>query len=177
MATCNVVFWSVVVPTAIYGCEVWIMDAASLDLIEEFQNYVGKRMQRLHSRAPISCSFFGLGWMRLERVIQIRKLMFIRSIIIMDLNALSRKIFCERAAQYFNDVVYNSENICQSTVFDLLNVCDIFGMLDEVRNMIERDHYYPKAMWKEMVWKRGWELEDTYWNIEKKLQSPWGCMC
>ena len=31
------------------------------------------------------------------------------------------------------------------------------------------DHYYSKSQWKAMVWKRGWELEDTYWKIEKRL--------
>ena len=73
MATCNVIFWTIVVPTTIYGSEMWIMDDPILELIEEFQNYIGKRIQRFHPRIPSICSYYGLGWMRLERVIQIRK--------------------------------------------------------------------------------------------------------
>ena len=71
MATCNVVFWSVVVLTALYGCELWVLDEGSLSVIEDFQNHIGKRMQRLHPRSANSCSYYGLGWMRLERFIQI----------------------------------------------------------------------------------------------------------
>ena len=79
MATCNLIFWSVVVPTTLnYGCELRIMDDVSLDMIEEFQNFIGKKIQPFHPRIPNICSFYALGWMRLERVIQIRKLMFIR---------------------------------------------------------------------------------------------------
>ena len=74
-----------------------------LTLIEEFQHYIGKRVQRFHPKVPNVCSYYGLGWMRLERIIQIRKLMFIPTILIMDDNSLTRKIFCERAEVYFSD--------------------------------------------------------------------------
>ena len=169
MATCNVIFWTIVVPTTIYGCELWVLDDAALSLIEEFQNYIGKRMQRLHPKIPGVCSYYGLGWMRLERIIQIRKLMFVRTILVMSDDELPRKIFCERARVYFADEIMGSENAYDSAVFDLLNVSSLFGMLDLVRNMIDRNHIYPKPIWKSMVWRRGWEMEDVFWRIEKHL--------
>ena len=48
IATCSVIFWSIVVPTALYGCGMWVLDHNSLNMIETFQNLVGKRIQRLH---------------------------------------------------------------------------------------------------------------------------------
>ena len=119
MFTCNVIFWSVVVPTTLYGCELWIMDDASLNLIEEFQNHIGKRIQRFHPKIPNVCSFYGLGWMRLERIIQIKKLMFIRTIMVMDDDDLPKKIFCDRAIAYFSDTHYGNGNHSQSAVFDV----------------------------------------------------------
>ena len=100
MATCNIIFWSVVVPTTLYGCELWIMNDTSLDMIEDFQNHIGKRIQRFHPKIPNICSFYALGWMRLERIIQIRKLLFIRSIMVMQDDELPKKIFCDRAKCY-----------------------------------------------------------------------------
>ena len=169
MATCNVIFWTIVVPTTIYGCEMWIMDDPMLVLIEEFQNYIGKRIQRFHPNIPNICSYYGLGWMRLERIIQIRKLMFIRTIMVMNEENLSKKIFCDRATIYFSNYADGAANISRSSVFDLLNVCSVFGLTDEVKNMIENHHFYPKSVWKNIVWKRAWALEDMYWRIERHM--------
>ena len=138
-------------------------------MIEDFQNYVGKRVQRFHPKTPNICCYYGLGWMRLERIIQIRKLMFIRSILAMEDNAVAKQVFCERASFYFENIQIGSANICRSVVFDLLNVCVIFNVLTEVQNMVLRNHLYSKAAWKGIVWKRGWELEDVHWQIEKQL--------
>ena len=135
-------------------------------MIEEFQNYIGKRMQRLHPKSPNTCSYYGLGWMRLERYIQIKKLMFIRTILVMDEDDLPKVIFCQRARLYLVNIDVCQENRDNSAAFDLLNVSCIFGMLDDVRNMVESGHFYPKMLWKDKVWKKGWELEDTYWRIE-----------
>ena len=137
MATCNIIFWSIVVPTTIYGCELWVLDDSTLSIIEEFQNYIGKKVQRFHPKIPNVCSYYGLGWMRIERIIQIRKLMFIRSILVMDDTSLSKKIFCERAIVYFTNDLTDTEKTSNSMVFDLLNVSSTFGLLDEIRGMIE----------------------------------------
>ena len=169
MATCNIIFWSIVVPTTIYGCGLWVLDDSTLSIIEEFQNYIGKKVQRFHTKIPNVCSYYGLGWMRIERIIQIRKRMFIRSILVMDDNSLSKKIFSERAIVYFTNDLTDTENTSNSMVFDLLNVSSTFGLLDEIRGMIENQHFYPKSVWREMVWKKGWVLEDLYWRIEKHM--------
>ena len=107
--------------------------------------------------------------MRLERIIQIKKLMFIHSIMKMNDDDLPKKIFCERANFYFNNEQFGMENTYQSAVFDLLNVSDVFGLLKEVKSMVQRQHFYTKSGWKSIVWKKGWFLEDLHWKIEKQM--------
>ena len=169
MSTCSVIYWSVIVPTTLFGCELWVMNATKLDILEEFQNYVGKRIQRFHPRIPNACSTYGLGWMRLERVIQVKKLMFIRTIMIMKDGSVPKTVFCERAKFYCDNESFSARNDQCSPVFDMLNVCTIFGFLEIVKDMVTKQHYYSKGTWREMVWKKGWDLEDTYWHIESRL--------
>ena len=169
MATCSFIYWTVIVPTTLFGCELWITNDTKLDAIDEFQNYVGKRVQRFHPRIPNSCSTYGLGWMSLKRIIQVKKLMFIRTILVMEDGSVPKTIFCERAKFYLNNVRYCSGNTQSSPVFDMLNVCTIFGFLEIVKDMVTKQHFYPKITWREMIWRKGWELEDIYWQIESRL--------
>ena len=70
-------------------------------------------------------------------------------------------------------VEHEGKYISFSSENGLLNT---FGLLVDVRNMVERQHFYSKSGWREKVWKRGWELEDIYWNIEKQLHKSLGLL-
>ena len=42
--------------------------------------------------------------------------------------------------------------------------------------MINNGQTYTKNAWREMVLKRGWELEDVYWRLEKVLHRSMDIM-
>ena len=169
MATCNLVFWSVVVPVALYGCELWRLNEESFKLLESFQNYACKRIQRFHPRAPNACGLYSLGWVRLERYIQVKKMLFIRSILTMEEGSVAKTIFSERVKQ-LNQAGTPLKDEEYSIVSNLMNVVSVFNLSREVLNMIERGHVYEKATWKKIIWDRAWSLEDTFWRVECNLQ-------
>ena len=75
--TCNKVFWSVVVPTLLFGCELWVLSDKDKDNILAFQRYAGRRIQRFPQRSPNASSYFGLGWMKLTTYVSAKKALFI----------------------------------------------------------------------------------------------------
>ena len=75
------IFCKVVVPTITFGCEVWVLTDKDDELILAFQRYAGKRVQRFPQRAPTSSSFYGLGWLKLTSYINIKKLLFVLTIL------------------------------------------------------------------------------------------------
>ena len=115
--------------------------------------------------------------MRLERVIQVRKLMFIRTIIVMGDDELLKKIVCERANMYFSNLQTGEENVLQSATFGLLNTCTIFGLLGHVKNIVEKHHFYPKLVWKNIILEKGWQLENLHYRIEKQLHKSLDILC
>ena len=122
-------------------------------MIDAFQVYAGKRVQRLFGKSPNICAFYGLGWVRLERYIEVKKLLFIRSILILDPMEPSRKVFCSRMDDYLGSPDTRGQDIHGGVVFDLLNTASNFCVLDDVVSMVRQGHYWPKDLWKRKIWK------------------------
>ena len=81
MAVCNLIFWNVVVPTTIFGCEVLFINDEDIEKIEDFQKHAGRRIQRFSQYSPTYSCIYGLGWMDLNTIICIKKLLFVHTIV------------------------------------------------------------------------------------------------
>ena len=81
MIACNIIFWAVAIPTLTFGSECWILNDDDIDNLMIFQRHVGRRIQRLASRAHNVNCFYGLGWIRVTTYIIIKKILFILTIL------------------------------------------------------------------------------------------------
>ena len=169
MATCNVMFWTIIIPSALYGSEIWILNEKSIALIDAFQQYACKKLQRFYCKASNTPALYALGWMRLVQFVYVKKMLFIRAILAHDVRNLSKEVICKRARRLFqnpNDHDFDEEF---SVVLDLINMASRYGMYQEVRSMVERDQMLSKQRWKQMVWEKAWILEDAYCQVECRL--------
>ena len=157
-------------PIATFGLELWIHNDKSIKALENFQTFVGRRIQRLFSISPNTCAYFALGWVRIEPFIEIKKMLFVHSIMARDNENVIKSIFIQRAKHYYNDELEHSENVHGSIMYDLLNNVNVFGLCD-LKNMVYRVHIWNRAHWREKVWKRAWELEDVLWCLKSTCQK------
>ena len=165
MKTCNLIFWTIVMPIITFGCEIWQVNDRDIENLQYFQRYAGRRVQRFPKRSPISSSYYGLGWVRIETYIQIKKLLFLLTLINMDnLNRIA-KVFKERVRSYFHDRANGSINMYGSPIFDLLNTAARFGLLQRVGDMtLGAGGGITKTQWSRTVWSKVWELDDLFWK-------------
>ena len=151
---CNTIFWSVVVPIAMYGCELMFLTEGHISILEEFKEYAGRKLQRFHVRFSRACAFYTLGWVRLERYVEIRKLLFLYSIFQLNDNSPVKGVFLERARLFFEHFDVCSDNQFRSPTFDLLCTAHRFGILEWVNNMIVSGMFVSKRCWSSIIWSR-----------------------
>ena len=132
--------------------------------------HLGKRIQCFTKFAPIVCSFYTLGWVRLERFVEVKKMLFIRSILCLKDNTCVKRIFCERAT-FFNNPGAAQENRYISAVLNILQTSITFGLNEYIRNFIQDGCNVSQVKWQEIVWNRAWELENLYWSIQSKAHK------
>ena len=141
MATCNLIFWVIVMPIITFGSEIWLLTDGDIDKLQAFQRYAGRRIQRFPQRSPSSSSYYGLGWVRMETYIYVKKLIFLLTMIIMENTHRVKMVLKARLEVYLNDREAGKRNMYSSPMFDLFNTCQKFGVLNEVIGMI-CDHNY-----------------------------------
>ena len=164
MKACSLLFWSLIVPIVTFASELWVLRDVDLVIIENFQRYAGRRVQRFPSWSPRETSFVALGWIRLEMFVYVKKLLFIRTILVQEETSIYREVFKKRALQFMENRKECLQNKYDSPVFDLLKVAMIFGLYDDVMRMMAGTIIYEKAAWKRKVWHLAWELDDVDWR-------------
>ena len=105
-------------------------------ILDAFQSYVGRWVQRFPPKSPNETSFMGLGWIRIKLFVCVKKLLFVRTIAKLDEESIYKKIFLARAIQFNNDKDLGFENSNSSPCFDILKVSYLFEISNEVIRMI-----------------------------------------
>ena len=166
---CSILFWAMVVPIITFSCELWVLNDNDVKLLEDFQRYAGRRMQRFPYRSPIETSYTGLGWIRLEIFIYVKKVLYVRGIAILPDDVIYKQIFVYRLSQYEANKTVSSENKYLSPIFDIIRIVDLFGLYKEMKEMLTGVRFYSKSQWKEVVWKRAWDIDNQDWEIRSSL--------
>ena len=166
---CGKLFWAMVVPIMTFASELWVLSDEDIRLIEEFQRYAGRRIQRFPQGSPNETSYTGLGWIRLEFFIYVKKLLFVRSLSMLKYESIYKRVFSHCMVDYNNNREVCMVNEYKSPTFDILRVAEIFGLYDNVVKMMQGTKFFDKKQWKDIVWSHAWVIENHDWQIRAIL--------
>ena len=93
-------------------------------------------------------------------MIQVKKLMFLRTITNLEEDAICKKVLITSAQRYTANFERSQINEANSPIYDMLNTAKKVGLLDICMNTIINGHFYTKQEWKNIVWQTIWHKED-----------------
>ena len=166
--TCCIIYWTVVIPTLCFGCELWILKDKDIQILQSFQRFAARRIQRLHPRSLNSTSRVCLGWIDIVYYIMAKKAIFMRTIIMMKEYIPIRQVLALRLENYPNNV--SESNVNNSPLYDLLNTCSTLNLIPTVKPMLSCE-FTSKTNWKNMVWASAWALELNDWHNVDPLRG------
>ena len=92
-------------------------------------------------------------------------MLFLLSIIRLDENIVIRKIFINSVDSFLSNSEQCRVNTYRSPVYDICVTCENFGILNTMTSIISGSIPIPsKKKWSELIWRKGWELDDNYWR-------------
>ena len=147
-------------PIVTYGSELWVLSSNEVEELRKFQRYVGRRCQRFPKRSPNFSAYTPMGWMSLDRVIQVKKLLFLRTIMVLNDDDRCKRILVNRANELCENLNVKKRNEFSSPIFDILNTSIQVELFDSCMRMIRFGCLYSKAEWRKIVWEKVWCKED-----------------
>ena len=78
----------------------WVLSSTEVEELRKFQRYVGRKCQRFPKRFPNYSAYIPLGWMSSDRVIPVKKLMFLCMILVMTDDDICKRIVTIRANDF-----------------------------------------------------------------------------
>lgn len=135
--TLSHLYKTIVLPTVIYGCELWSnLSTNDLERLNVFQHFVCKNAQNLPTKTRSDICEIVFNVLPIISEIDIRKLLFLGRLCLIDHQFLSKKIFSTRLFSFL-------ENISNKQRGFLFRVSSIFCPLTVIMNTYKRDPLIP----------------------------------
>lgn len=138
---------SVVLPTALYGSELWSsMSRSHLDEIEKAHRFCIKYTQALPKRTRTDIAFGLLGVKPIEFEIDIRKLTFLGQLCRLPSQNIHKQIFNQRLVSY----TY-ATGVRFGLVPDIMHILDKYSLNHVLQDYLQTGHFMSKCAWKDLI--------------------------
>lgn len=138
---------SVVIPKALYGCELWSMiSATDIEHLERSHRFCAKYIQSLPSHVSTDIVLCSLDMPCIECIIDQRKLLFLGQLCRLSNLYLAKQVFNNRLVRFINyDNQYNG------FVPDIYRILQKYNLCYVLLSYIDSGLFPSKSIWKAMI--------------------------
>ena len=147
-----------VYPSALFGCELWLLSNTEVLRLERAQNFIVKCIQGLEKRTRTDMCVSLLGWTSIESYINIKKLLFLGRIYNIDNSMLVHKIFLTR---FFMFNINNGKQ--QGFIPDIVSILRKYSLYETFVNFVKMGSFPGKLTWKKIVYENVYRTEESVW--------------
>lgn len=154
----------IVVPTALYGCELWNnMLNSQTQTVNKLQHFIVKRIQGFTTRTRSDICESMVGLYKLSADIEIRKLMFLHKILSQSNNCTSKNIFILRYITFASDK--RARQSMLGFIPDIIRILHMYGIGHIVHDVLANPMALPsKHCWKSLMKSLVYTRESDKWT-------------
>ena len=146
---------SVVIPRALYGCELWnSLSPGNILELDRAHSFCIKFIQKLPKNVKNDISYHSVGAIPIIKQIDYRKLQLLGQLCRLPCNYLAKTIFVHRLTRYLS----GSERQSCGFIPDIFNILSKYELLQYINYFTETSHFPSKYVWKQ-------SLKDMYLSL------------
>ncbi|PJE78122.1 hypothetical protein CI610_02944 [invertebrate metagenome] len=147
-----------VYPSALYGCELWVLSNTELLMLERAQHFIVKSIQGFGKRTRTDMCTSLIGWLSIEAYIDIKKLLYLGRICRMNRNNLICRVFISR---FFMYIVNNCSQ--KGFIPDIVRILKKYNLYEYIVLFLDDGSFPNKIHWKSLIYKSVSNYETNAW--------------
>ena len=154
-------YWSIVVPSMMYGAHVVSLSQESLETIEKEHRTFGKRIQALPSTTSNPAAYRLLGWKSIQAYYDLMVLTFFYKTLLLDASCIFRKAVTKR----FIEVVM-SDKALKGPTANFVYTCLKYNLLQPMQDYIDTGEGMSASQWKSLCRNVIQQKEDLFYYLD-----------
>lgn len=161
--TCSTLWLRMLVPSMLYGCEVWgNLPKREINSLELVQKKIGKHIQGLHRRTHDEIVRGLLGWTTIAGLIDKCKLNFLYKLISLPSDSFVKRIFlCQIYCMLISPATANQNSL----TYNLWSVARKYDMQKYISSYLTGGPIMHKGVYKQMSKSAVHDVEEQKWKV------------
>jgi hypothetical protein len=148
----------IIIPKLCYGVEVLEVSEHAMEHLIMFQNQCAKVMQAVPRQTSNVGSVATAGLMSINATVDLMRMMFVWRVLLLPMSNMYKVMMLRSLVELV------AQNYGKGPVWNIINVCKKYGVLEEVMSAVDLGDYENISSWKRKV--KGLVLEKDFRNLK-----------